>query len=45
MDKTPIDFFYEGVKYALEYLRDEVYGEAITETAIWRDFFEGDTTE
>lgn len=45
MADTPADTFKDGVKYALEYLRDEVYGEAITETDIWHDFFEEDTAE
>jgi hypothetical protein len=40
MAQTPADAFKDGVKYALEYLRDEVYGAEVTETAIWRDFFE-----
>ena len=30
--------FEEGVKYALEYLR-EVYGEGIEETDIWKEYF------
>ena len=34
--------FEEGVRYALEYLRDEVYGEGITETSIWEDYFGND---
>ena len=32
--------FADGVKYALEYLRDEVYGDGVMDTDIWSDFFE-----
>ena len=42
MEQTASDAFNDGVKYALKYLRDEVYGAEITETAIWRDFFEAE---
>lgn len=31
--------FIAGAKYVLEYLYDEVYGDGITETDIWNDFF------
>lgn len=37
--RTQMEHFADGVRYALTYLRDEVYGDEITETAIWRDFF------
>lgn len=31
--------FYNGVRYALQYLRDEVFGEEITKTSLWTDCF------
>lgn len=31
--------FQDGAKYVLEYLEAEVYGDSITETDIWKDFF------
>lgn len=31
--------FADGVKYALEYLEAEVYGDSITETDLWNDYF------
>lgn len=42
IERNQSEAFNDGVKYALEYLRDEVYGAEITETAIWRDFFEAE---
>lgn len=36
------DSFQEGVRYALDYLR-EVYGEGIEETDIWADYMDEET--
>lgn len=36
MNATPE--FEEGVRYALDYLRD-VFGEEITETDIWQEYY------
>ncbi len=36
------DSFQEGVRYALDYLR-EVYGEGIEETDIWTDYMNEET--
>ena len=44
LDKLTQDAFANGARYALEYLRDEVYGDGVMETDIWADFF-GDEDE
>ena len=31
--------FADGAKYALEYFRDEVYGDGVMETDLWKDYF------
>ena len=40
MKGMTVSDFDEGVRYALTYLRDEVYGEGITETDLWKEFVE-----
>ena len=32
-------YFADGVMYALEYFRDEVYGDGVAETDLWKDYF------
>lgn len=39
------DLFAQGVRYALEYMRDEVYGDGVTETDLWNDFFGEDNDQ
>jgi hypothetical protein len=39
MQKQSTMAYAEGVRYALDYLR-EVYGEGIEETDIWADYME-----
>ena len=34
--------FEDGVRYALEYLRDEVYGDGVMETDLWSEYFGND---
>lgn len=36
-DETPTEFT-QGVVYALNYLHDEVYGDSIRETDLWREY-------
>jgi hypothetical protein len=40
LQQAQLEAFANGVQYVLQYLKDEVYGESITETDIWKDFFE-----
>jgi hypothetical protein len=40
MRKQSTMAYAEGVRYALNYLRDEVYGEGIEETDIWAEYME-----
>lgn len=44
LEKLKQEAFVEGAKYILEYMRDEVYGDGVTETDVWADFF-GDEDE
>lgn len=44
IEKLKQEAFIEGAKYAIEYFRDEVYGDGVMETDIWADFF-GDEDE
>ena len=39
LDKMTQDAFADGARYVLEYLRDEVYGDGVTETDVWQEFF------
>jgi len=38
-EQEKLEAFKDGVRYALEYLRDEVYGDGVTETDIWKEHF------
>ncbi len=38
-EQEKLEAFKDGVRYALEYLKDEVFGEEVTETDIWKDHF------
>ncbi len=44
LQQAQLEAFNNGVRYTLQYLRDEVFGEEITKTDIWTDCF-GDGTE
>lgn len=44
LEKIKQDAFNEGARYAIEYFRDEVYGDGVMETDLWADFF-GDEDE
>ncbi len=44
LQQLEFEAFHNGVRYALQYLRDEVYGDGITETDIWSECF-GDGME
>jgi hypothetical protein len=38
-EQEKLEAFKDGVRYALEYLKDEVFGEEVTETDIWKEHF------
>ena len=42
LKQAQLEAFNNGVRYTLQYLRDEVYGDGITETDIWKDCFGGE---
>lgn len=37
--------FAEGARYAIEYFRDEVYGDGVMDTDIWADYFDAPDEE
>jgi len=39
LEQTKLEAFQDGVRYALQYLKDEVFGEEITKTSIWEEHF------